>query len=205
VPEPRPLELRPRVFCIGLNKTGTSSFHAAMVILGFKSLHGGGPDWGGDKFNQAVKEALAEGCPLLSKIDPAFDAFSDVGLLTTRFDLLDAQYPGSRFVLTVRPVDEWIDSRRRHVERNVARRKAGKYHGTFLVVDEVRWRREWHRHIDRARAHFAGRSELLEVDLTAGAGWEPLCKLLDLPEPPVPFPWANRDQAVAPTSNSHRC
>ena len=74
MPEPRPLELRPRVFCIGLNKTGTSSFHAAMVILGFKSLHGGGPDWGGDKINQAVKEALAEGRPLLSKIDPAFNA-----------------------------------------------------------------------------------------------------------------------------------
>jgi hypothetical protein len=201
---PTPWELRPRVFCIGLNKTGTSSFHAAMEILGLRSLHGGGTDWGGDKINSAMQQALDEGRPLLSGVDPVFDAFSDVGMLVRRFDLLGEQYPGSRFVLTVRPVDEWIDSRRRHVERNIARRKTGTYHGTFLVVDEDRWRREWHRHIGRARAHFAGRSEYLEVDLTAGVGWEPLCKLLDLPEPPVQFPWANRDGAAGPACGDSR-
>jgi len=196
VPDERSWEMRPRVFCIGLNKTGTSSFHAAMEILGLRSLHGGGSDWGGDKINQAVRDARDQGRPLLSGIDPVFDAFSDIWTLAKHFDLLDRQYPGSRFVLTVRPIEEWIDSRRRHVERNVARSKAGKYRGTFLVVDEDRWRRDWHRHIDRARRYFADRSDFLEADLTAGDGWEPLCRLLDLPEPAVPFPWANRDAAA---------
>jgi hypothetical protein len=186
--------MRPRVFCIGLNKTGTSSFHQAMENLGFNSLH-----WGGPAIRHAVEAALGEGRPLLSRLDPAIDAFSDIGPVSRHFDVLDEQYPGSRFVLTVRPVEEWIDSRRRHVERNIARQRAGKYHGTFLVVDEDGWRREWHRHIGRARAHFAGRSEFLEVDFTAGGGWEPLCTLLDLPDPPVPFPWANRDRAANPS------
>jgi hypothetical protein len=118
--------------------------------------------------------------------------------VSKHFDALDEQYPRSSFVLTVRPVDEWIDSRRRHVERNLARQEAGEYHGSFLVVDEDGWRNEWHSHVDRARRYFAGRPEFLEVDLTGGVGWEPLCKLLDLPEPSVPFPWANRDRAGAP-------
>jgi GT2 family glycosyltransferase/glycosyltransferase involved in cell wall biosynthesis len=181
---------RPRVFCIGLNKTGTSSFHAAMEILGLKSLH-----WGGPAINQAVRAALDEGRPLLSGLDPALDAFSDIGMLTTHFDLLDEQYPGSRFVLTLRPLEDWIDSRRRHVERNVLRRDAGEYEGRFLVVDEDVWREQWERQVRKARRYFDGRSDFLEVDLTAGHGWGPLCELLDLPQPPEPFPWANRDRA----------
>jgi glycosyltransferase involved in cell wall biosynthesis len=191
----RPGPDRPRVFCIGLNKTGTSSFHAAMEILGLKSLHGGGPDWGGDELNQAVREAMDDGRPLLSGLDPSVDAFSDIGLLTTHFDLLDEQYPGSRFVLTVRPLDEWIDSRRRHVERNIARRDGGEYKGSFLVVDEDLWRQQWHRQVDRARRYFEGRPEFMEVDVTSGPGWAPLCRLLQLPEPAERFPWANRGRA----------
>ena len=110
--------------------------------------------------------------------------------------MLDRQYPGSRFVLTVRPIDDWVDSRRRHVQRNVARREAGEYQGNFLVVDEDAWRREWRDHVQRARRYFARRDDFLEADLTAGSGWKPLCSLLDLPEPTVPFPWANRDRAA---------
>lgn len=186
-----PWEMRPRVFCIGLNKTGTSSFHEAMQTLGFTSFH-----WGGPTVRRAVEAALAEGRPLLSGLDPTIDAFSDVEPLTKNFDVLDRQYPDSRFVLTVRPLDTWVDSRRRHVERNLARREAGEYHGNFVVVDEEGWRREWFDHVPRARQYFAGRDDFLEVDLTACAGWTPLCNLLDLPEPSVPFPWANRDRAA---------
>jgi hypothetical protein len=184
-------EMRPRVFCIGLNKTGTSSFHEAMQILGLTSFH-----WGGPTVRRAVEAALAGGRPLLSDLDPTVDAFSDVEPLTKNFDVLDRQYPGSRFVLTVRPIDDWVDSRRRHVERNVIRHEAGEYHGNFLVVDEDGWRREWHEHVPRARKYFAGRADFLEVDLTTLPGWEPLCTLLDLPEPSVPFPWANRGRAM---------
>jgi glycosyltransferase involved in cell wall biosynthesis len=184
---------RPRVFCIGLNKTGTSSFHAAMEILGLASLH-----WGGPAVNRAVRAALDEDRPLLSGLGLGFDAFSDIGLLSTHFEQLDEQYPGSRFVLTVRPVDEWIDSRRRHVERNVSRRDTGEYDGDFLVVEEELWREQWERQVGRARRYFEGRQDLLEADLTTGGGWRPLCELLEVPEPTEPFPWANRDRAKDP-------
>jgi hypothetical protein len=179
---------RPRIFGIGLNKTGTSSFDAAMRILGFESLH-----WGGPPVRHRIEAALEAGAPLLSNLDQRFDAFSDIVVLSKNFALLDEQYPGSRFVLTVRPIDAWIDSRRRHVEQNRRRLAAGTYDGTFLVVDEEAWRQEWFEHVTQVRDYFEGRDDLLEVDLTSTPGWSPLCRFLQVPEPDAAFPWANRD------------
>lgn len=187
-PDPRPD--RPRVFCIGLNKTGTSSFHEAMTILGYASLHHGGAD-----VERRISAALAANDPLLSRLDQQYDAFSDIGQLSRRFAMLDRQYPGSRYVLTVRPIDAWIDSRRRHVENNIRRRASGEYDGKFVVVDEDKWRQEWIRHVGRARDYFGAREDFLEVDLTHGPGWGPLCALLQVPEPVTAFPWANRGRA----------
>ena len=188
-PELRPD--RPRIFGIGLNKTGTTSFDAAMTILGFQSLHDGGPE-----AHDAVKRAIDAGAPLLSNLDQRFDAFSDIGLLSRRFRMLDAQYPGSHFVLTMRPLDVWIDSRRRHVERNIALREVGEYAGTFLVIDEEKWVREWKHHTQRVRSYFEGRADFLEFDLTRNPEWGPLCTFLGVAEPQAPFPWVNRDRAL---------
>lgn len=181
---------RPRVFGIGLNKTGTSSLHEALEVLGLRSLH-----WGGPPIRRTVEAALADGRPLLADLDPAYDAFSDVAALSKNFCLLDHQYPGSRFVLTVRPVDDWVASRRAHVERNVELAATGEYRGDFLVVDEDAWRAEWSAHVPAARRYFSGRPDFLELDLGADPGWGPLCTLLDRPVPDAPYPWANRHRA----------
>jgi glycosyltransferase involved in cell wall biosynthesis len=192
VPDPatdRPPE-RPRIFGIGLNKTGTVSLDTAFTILGYESLH-----WGGPAVRRLVEMSLERREPLLSRIDSRFDAFSDIQVLSTNYELLDAQYPGSRFVLTVRPLEEWIDSRRRHAEVNKRRQAAGEYGGTFVTVDEEAWRDEWAHHVDGARAYFRGRDDFVELDITNEPGWSPLCALLGTPEPGVPFPWENRDEA----------
>lgn len=189
--EPRPDPNRPRIFGIGLNKTGTSSLDAALRILGYESLH-----WGGPPVRRLVEEALEAGEPLLSRLDPRYDAFSDIEPLYRNFALLDEQYPGSKFILTVRPLEAWIESRKRHVENNVRRKELGLYTGTFLVVDEEAWRADWEQHLAAVRSYFAGRDDFVEIDITAREGWGPLCKLLDVPEPSVPFPWENRHRRI---------
>jgi hypothetical protein len=178
---------RPRIFGVGLNKTATTSLHHALELLGFRSLHWGGPD-----VRRTVERSIEAGEPMLSGLDPAYDAFSDVEPIYRNIGLADEQYPGSRFVLTVRPVERWLDSRRRHVERNQAAKAAGTYTGTFLEVDEAAWRADWDQHVAGVRAHFAGRTDLLEVDLTESPSWELLCRFLDVPVPDVDFPWENR-------------
>jgi hypothetical protein len=182
-----------KVFCIGLSKTGTRSLHDALGILGLRSVHWGGPDLAsavqrGPEIRAAVERALAEGRPLLDDLEEA-DAYSDIEALSHSFDVLDRQYPGSRFILTVRPLDEWLRSRRQHVEANQAMRARGEYDGTFLEVDLEGWRAEAIAHEARVRAHFAARpDDLLVMDISAGDGWELLCPFLGVPVPDVPFP-----------------
>lgn len=182
-----------KIFCIGLSKTGTRSLHQALEILGYRSLHWGGPELAtavrrGPLLNAAVERSLTDGRPLLEDIDEA-DAYSDLHALTRNFDVLDEQYPGSRFILTVRDLDAWLDSRRRHVEENRARQARGEYEGSFLEVDLDGWRAEATEHHARVRAHFAGRPhDLLEMDISAGDGWAELCPFLRVKVPSEPFP-----------------
>ena len=187
IPDPSHRPDRPRVFGIGLNKTGTTSLHEALGVLGYDALH-----WGGPAIRKLVEAAGDRGEPLLSRLDQRYDAFTDIEALSTGFELLDEQYPGSRFILTLRPVEDWIASRRQHVERNRRRAAAGEYHGSFTEIDEAAWRAAWDRHLNAVRTYFAGRGNLLEVDLAAGDGWEALCSFLDEPVPSTPFPWGNR-------------
>jgi Sulfotransferase domain len=189
---------RARIFGIGLNKTGTCSLDAALSQLGFRCLHHGGRN-----VEYAVQKAIDLDAPLLSNLDPRVDAFTDIGLLSRRFCSLDAQYPGSVFILTVRPIDDWLESRIRHVQRN--QQNKARYRGRFLTVAEDEWRDEWNQHLSAVRTYFTSdvgddgpdpnarrRRRYLEIDLTRNASWDTLCSLLGLPEPETPFPWENK-------------
>jgi hypothetical protein len=178
---------RPRIFGIGLNKTGTSSLHEALEMLGYCGLHYAGPERA-----RLIRRAIEEQKPLLHYLDPEYDAFSDTPV-TTFFWLADVQYPGSKFILTVRDLELWLDSRRRHVEKNQRRATEGAYKGSFLKVKPAAWEHEYRRDEGAVRSYFAHRpDDLLVVDVTAGEGWKPLCDFLGAPVPDQPFPWANR-------------
>ena len=117
-----------KVFCIGLNKTGTRSLHDALEMLGLRSIHWGGSELAeavrrGPAIRDAVERALVEGRPLLDDLDDA-DAYSDILELSVKFDVLDRQYPGSKFILTTRDLDDWLAS------RQAARRDQHRPQGT---------------------------------------------------------------------------
>jgi Sulfotransferase domain len=178
---------RPRIFAIGLNKTGTSSLHQALEVLGYGGLHFAGPARAA-----LIRRAIEERKPLLDYLDPDYDAFSD-SPVTTYFWLADVQYPGSKFILTVRDLGEWLESRRRHVEKNQQRAADGAYEGKFLDVNLTAWEQEYRRHEGAVRSYFARRpDDLLVLDVTAGEAWKPLCRFLGTPVPDQPFPWENR-------------
>ncbi len=181
-------QARAKVFGIGLNKTGTLSLHEALEFLGYRSLHHGGMET-----MSLVQKAIAEGKPMLTPLDPDFEAFTDIFGLTYHFYLADVQYPGSRFILTVRELDDWLDSRRRHVEKNREMNAAGQYQDGFLKVDLELWEAEYVEHEAVVRGYFADRpDDLLVFKLIGGDGWEPLCEFLGHPVPEAPFPWTNQ-------------
>jgi hypothetical protein len=176
------------VLGIGLNKTGTTSLHRALEILGYRGLH-----WGGPKTRALVRRAMEEGNPMLSYLAPEIETITDLEEVTYNFDLAAEQYPQARFILTIRDLDDWVDSRRRHVQRNREAKAAGTYHGPFLDIDEPAWRADYQAHEKRVREHFSERSDrLLVFDVSAGEGWTPLCDFLGHEQPDAEFPWANR-------------
>jgi hypothetical protein len=186
-----------KIFGIGLNKTGTSTLHEALETLGFRSLH-----WGGDEASTAVKRAIDDGRPMLDDL-PGYDAYSDITRISRNFERADREYPGSKFILTVRDLDEWLDSRRRHVEQNVAKQADGRYDGSFVTVDYDAWRHEYREHEAKVRAYFSSRpDDLLVFDVAGGDGYEKLCPFLGVPVASRPFPWRNRDAAGARTWRS---
>src|SRR5690625_1147777 len=142
-----------KIFGIGLNKTGTTSLHGALETLGFRSLH-----WGGPEVRRTVERARKERRPLVEDL-PGYDAFSDIWALSESFDLLDRQYPGSRFILTTRSLESWIDSRMRHVLRNRQAKEENRYSGNFLEIEPEAWRRQYIAHHRRVEDYFRGRDD----------------------------------------------
>ena len=187
-----------KIFCVGLTKTGTTSLHRALQVLGFRSLHWGPDDEanGGTRMYLEVLRAKREGRRLLDHIGDDYDAYSDIETLSKNFELADIQYPGSRFILTVRDVEGWIHSRRRHVERNQRQKAAGTYAGVgaSLRIEVDAWQAEWDEHVGGVLTYFAGRpDDLLVMDVTAGDGYERLAPFLGRPKPSTPFPRENVD------------
>ena len=83
-----------------------------------------------------------------------------------RFKLLDAQYPGSKFILNTRDVDHWVRSRLRFMRgeyRACAHGQDAHRHEAGLVEC---WKADWERHLFEVRAHFFARpGNLLEFDI----------------------------------------
>lgn len=177
-----------KIFGIGLNKTGTRSLAFAIRVLGFRTFHRGDV-----ATNDFVLRAASAGKPLLTFLGDGYDAYFDVDALVYGFRTLDAQYPGSKFILTTRDLTQWLDSRERHVRANQERAARGEYVGHWLEVDRDAWAASRAAHHRAVQNYFGEDSErLLIMDLSRGDGWESLAPFLGRPVPAIDFPWENR-------------
>jgi hypothetical protein len=175
----------PYVFNIGLNRAGTTSLAEALEILGIKTLH---HKHQGNRLFDLMQQNMRSGQRLFYGLDPLYRGFSDFAGQYF-FQVIDRQYPGSKFILTTRNLEDWLASRERKVRKNLA---DPNYRYYFVNVDREGWAREYREFHLAAKNHFAGREkDFLIIDIPAGEGWERLCRFLDLPMPDVPFPNRN--------------
>lgn len=166
-----------KVFCIGFQKTGTSSIGAALRILGYR-VHNG------FRFNQPGKVkveppvSLAKLADIALPLVPKFSGFQD-NPWCLLFRELDAAFPGSRFILTRRAPDKWADSLYRHF------RETDSAMFRFIYGCDTAAARPRGHYLERYEAHnqavlsyFKNRpSDLLILDLET-ANWDPLCAFL---------------------------
>jgi hypothetical protein len=176
----------PKVFCIGFHKTGTTSLAAALERLGYRVA---GPF--GVRDRAIAEHALGEA---LARVE-RYDAFQD-NPWPLLYRELDERCPGSRFVLTVRPDNEWIDSVVSHfggVSTPMREWIYGEGAGDPVGHEQTYLERH-RRHVADVQAHFADRPEaLLTMDLGRGDSWDELCAFLGTRGRDEPFPHANRN------------
>lgn len=181
-----------KVFNIGLHRTATRSFCKAMDILGINSHH---YRYGRSVFNNFKNgdfSIISNGNSVCSYADIPIPFF---------YEDLDRVHPHSKFILTVRQPEIWLNSVNRHLkglspsQKRPLDREIHKYwYGIELDdfdnsnADHIRVSK-YNTHNSKVRQYFKYRpNDLLIIDLTKENSWEGLCEFLDRDIPDVPFP-----------------
>jgi hypothetical protein len=175
-----------KIFCVGFQKTGTTSMAAALELLGYRTASIFGRDWPLDELRRGY---VARGLELAR----SWDAVQDMPW-PLMYRELDQAFPGAKFVLTWRETDRWLASIVGHFGANPAVLQQLTYgaDAPFPVGHEARYREVYDRHNDAVRAYFRDRpGDLLEMNLSRGEGWAPLCAFLGRPVPDADFPRSN--------------
>jgi Sulfotransferase domain/N-terminal domain of galactosyltransferase len=187
-----PIELAPvptRIFGIGMHKTGTTSLHAALKILGYDSAHWEDAHWAKRIWLEMSNEGR-------SRTLEKHYALSDLPI-TLLYEELDVAYPGSKFILTTRSEQGWLASVEAHWKREHNQFRGAWDRDPFthkvhkLLYGQKGFNAElflarFRQHNAEVLEYFKGR-DLLVMNIDR-AGWPELCGALGKPIPPVPYP-----------------
>jgi hypothetical protein len=181
---------KPVAVCIGLSRTGTTSFGDAAEILGFSRLGWTGR-YGG---SNVLMEAWHRGhLNTLWSVASEFEILEDFPWPLVFRDLAEV-FPDAKFVLTRRTsVETWLTSQIFHT-RSVANYWVNEavFGSASAQTAPAIYRRVYERHLSAVRQFFRSTGRLLEVCWEEGDGWEQLCSFLEVPMPrDVPFPHVN--------------
>jgi hypothetical protein len=175
-----------KVFCIGFQKTGTTSLDKALKTLGYKVAGVFGREQSLEEFRRTF---VQRGLEIAAK----HDAVQDMPW-PLMFRELDSAFPGSKFILTVRETDKWYRSiadhfgeRPYHISQNTYGEDAGA-----PVGHEERYKAVYEAHNAAVLDYFRDRpGDFLVMDLARGDGWEVLCPFIGEQAPATPFMKAN--------------
>lgn len=201
-----------KLFCIGYNKTGTTTMEALLRLYGYRLPN--------QQFQEIelTRQTFRGNYEPLKEFVPNYDAFQDLPFSNGHtYIVADALFSGSKFILTERDPDEWFDSMCRfHQKRtgisdlsSLTESDINRYF-TYLYpgyqydnkvraltrfkgdTPETRWDLLYNRdhYIDfytrrneEIKKYFMYRpSDLLVIDPTKESTTEKLCRFLDLPD-----------------------
>lgn len=200
-----------KIFEIGLGRTGTRSLAEAARILGFNSIHGlRAYEWESDYDYRMELQSDYMQKVSLGQVDfRVCDEFDYIGHIGAPFfQQLDAEYPGSKFIFTVRERTPWLASFRidkvtKRTQELLDRFSNGEINYPILwrlllygsvKFDAGRLEAAMVRQVQAVGRYFRDRDNLLIFQ--TGSGWDKLCPFLDVPIPDEDFPWIKRGSAT---------
>jgi hypothetical protein len=179
-----------KVFCIGLARTGTHSLTEALNMLGIPTIH--------YPKDESTFLHLSNGFYRLPVLE-TYQAITDI-VVAPYYAQFDREYPGSKFILTVREKNSWLESVEANLcgtpEKPVRNDDIAEIRKFFRAscYGSYRFSRErfsyvYDLHVRNVKDYFRERpGDLLVADLCGGEGWDALCAFLGKPVPKEPFP-----------------
>jgi hypothetical protein len=204
--------MRPKVFCVGCNKTGTTSMRTALAELGYKV----GSQRTAEELIRAYRDR--DFGPIIDYCRTA-EAFQDVPFSWPHtYVVMDQVFPQSKFILTVRDPDEWYRSYIRHQKKVVGtsripdpddlRNHPYVWNGWLYDANICRGFDEHEFYCERTlisefKAHnrlvmnyFKFKDNLLVIDVSEKDAYQKLCRFLGHVPVRGSMPWKNRTQHV---------
>jgi len=186
----------PKVFGIGLSKTGTTSLHVALEQLGYNSYH-----WTSDRTVRIL------GWPEFFRGDAATDT-----PCSAHFEALYHTFDESKFIYTVRDIGSWKQS----IIDHTGLERPSEWSPNVYMQSDLRperfqsftlrlqywkslycghdsWEEAYRAFDSRVERFFENKPNdcFLKMNITGDDGWESLCSFLGHESPDRPFPHAN--------------
>lgn len=219
-------EIRPRitklarqqekVFCIGLNKTGTTSLSAALHDLGFRL--------GSQRRGELLLDdwARRDFCRIFYLCYSA-DAFKDIPFsLPFTFEAIDQHFPNAKFIMSLRDDGEqWYESITRFHSKLWADGKRIPTAEDLKTATYIKRGRPWHsnrliyntpetepyrkddllqfyaNHRDAVRSYFKHRSgKMLEINVARSDDYARMCEFLVRQPLSKGFPWCMKTDSL---------
>lgn len=175
-----------KIFGIGLPRTGTTSLNVALNTIGIPSIH----------FPFSLYE-LED----LSILDQ-YTAFVD-SPIPSLYHQLDGIYPDAGFILTTRPLEQWLASMQWLLEEGPKiwewKPVYDAYHVDFFGsarFERGSYQKTYYDFHHNVRHYFEDRDNLLILDLSIGYGYEELCHFLEIPVHQGEYPRGNEKRRV---------
>lgn len=186
-----PMTSSARIFGIGLSRTGTSSLTRALEMVGFRSVHfPADPTTQREILRFFARPTERLELSLLREIDAIVDT-----PVCCVYPALDLAYPGSKFVMTVREKESWLDSCARYwrIPKEARLREFIQSIDTRLYgradFDRKAFAATYDEYHARVAHYFRDRpADLLRLNVCAGEGWTSLAPFVGASVPTEPFP-----------------
>ncbi len=186
-----------KIFCIGQNKTGTTTLTSALKHLNYrfcpeKIMY----DNNSKYFSDYYEGKLSKLYDLVLK----YDAFEDRPWNHTDFYVkLNEKYPDSKFILTIRDSQKWVDSCLRWNKKIGQKNRwfyktisQTCYGNDDFLSDIPNMIEKYESRNNQIIEYFKGTDKLLILNFEEGDGWEKICPFLQKPIPNIPFPHKNQ-------------
>ena len=204
---------------IGMQKSGTSSLIKALKILGYKTkqfvpeIISNHWSFGSEAAKENQKFNLNE---LSLDVLNEFNALSDNPLCFKEvYEFIDQNYKNAKFIMTIRPKDEWVKSAMRHCDQAmyhiIEEYRVSNYKNynpnsdilqtsdnlgiisylygvPFAKLNKEVFEKKYMTHTKEVREYFSEKENYLELKIDENMDWKELCDFLSKPVPKRGFP-----------------